>query len=92
MYITNKKNISGALKDFDKPTKPPPNKKEDESSTSTSTEVVSGESNESTSAGEEWTEDFLKQAADQFQKNLEDLMQNSKYQCFYCTFKIILTI
>lgn len=71
------------MKDFDKPTKPPPSQKEDESSTSTAVEAAGGESTESTAVGEEWTEDFLKQAADQFQKNLEDLMQNSRFELFY---------
>ncbi|XP_014216502.1 peroxisomal biogenesis factor 19 [Copidosoma floridanum] len=64
--------LDSALKDFDKPAI---TKKEDESSPSaiSSTE----ESNEEATTVEEvWTEDFIKQAADQFQRNLEELMQN----------------
>lgn len=28
--------------------------------------------------GEKWTEDFLKQTADQFEKNLQNLLQNGE--------------
>ncbi|OXU23487.1 hypothetical protein TSAR_016889 [Trichomalopsis sarcophagae] len=65
--------LDSALKDFDKPAKTAAAQKED---ASTTTVATTEEPKEETTVEEVWTEDFLKQAADQFQRNLEELMQN----------------
>lgn len=42
-------------------------------------------SEETAGAEDQWTQDFIKQAADQFEKNLQNLMQNGddiKASCF----------
>ena len=60
------------MRDFDKPAVVP---KKDESST----EVANNEeATEETTVEEVWSQDFIKQAADQFQRNLEELMKNGK--------------
>ncbi|XP_014234654.1 peroxisomal biogenesis factor 19 [Trichogramma pretiosum] len=69
--------LDSALKDFDKPVVPAAaatNKDENPSADAADGEIeviqASGEMDEL------WTQDFMKQAAEQFQKNLEELMKN----------------
>lgn len=70
-----KKQKTGALKDFDRPAKPASAvKKEDVSSASTL--AVTEAADDGLTVEEVWSEDFIKQAADQFQRNFEDLLQN----------------
>ncbi|KAJ8687865.1 hypothetical protein QAD02_023660 [Eretmocerus hayati] len=66
--------LDSALKDFDKPAKPAASKTED--ALCATTETNAENSKEETTVEEIWTDDFIKQAADQFQRNLEELMQN----------------
>ncbi|XP_066598997.1 peroxisomal biogenesis factor 19-like [Prorops nasuta] len=64
--------LDSALKDFDKGLKLSQEKKEIvDGGTGSSKEAL-----EATSTDESWTKDFIKHAADQFEKNLQNLMQN----------------
>lgn len=60
------------MKDFDSPPKPLDPKKEDES-----IEVEKGSNENKEKHTEEiWTQDFIAQAAEQFQKNFETFVQS----------------
>ncbi|XP_011499210.1 PREDICTED: peroxisomal biogenesis factor 19 isoform X1 [Ceratosolen solmsi marchali] len=63
--------LDSALKDLDKQIHP----KKYENNVSTIVRDSSNASKENVTVEEVWTEDFIKQAADQFQRNFEELMQ-----------------
>lgn len=65
----------GALKDFDKPAKSAAPKENDGSSTSAVAKPE--EAREDCAVEEVWIDDFMKQAAEQFQRNFDDLMHNN---------------
>ncbi|XP_033221509.1 peroxisomal biogenesis factor 19 [Belonocnema kinseyi] len=65
--------LDNALEDFDK--KPKLEAEKDESSTAACSSQTRT-SQEPISVDEAWSQDFIKHAADQFEKNLQNLMQN----------------
>ncbi|XP_058792577.1 peroxisomal biogenesis factor 19 [Phymastichus coffea] len=66
--------LDSALKDFDKPVKPVIST---DDGSSTSVVVKPEEERNKITSEEVWIDDFVKQAADQFQRNFDDLLHNN---------------
>lgn len=64
------------MEDFDK--KPKVEAKKDESSTTAVSSPAGTSEEQQVSVDEAWSQDFIKHAAGQFEKNLQNLMQNGK--------------
>lgn len=73
----------GALKDFGKEAISNIEKDTTIDSNTLDLQNQPGKCDTSETCVEKWTEDFLKQTADQFEKNLQNLLQNGEFNKIY---------
>jgi len=73
----------GALQDFGKESNIEKDNVADPNTSDLQKQIDKQSETSETEFAEKWTEDFLKQTADQFEKNLQTLLQNGEFNKIY---------